>query len=448
MLRLHIIIATISVLLFTITPMVYGDTGQDLIVSITLEEALNLAYINNLELQAASEALIAAAFGVDAAKALDWFSLNAAGSSTKSGPAVVQEMPGQDPIVISPSTFQHAFSLTLAQPIFTFGLNSNLKKIANLNYAASVCDFETKFDEILFSVASSYYDLIYLEELLYVQQQNLERAENDKRIAELRFEAGQVPRFEVIRTDVAVKNAEEALIGTGKALKIAKLAWQRLLGVDEYIAPLKIDPSEIIPVVPEISLEDAQMIALEERPELKGLRIATDAAEIGASLKTLRPDLRFIASYNVASEGTAFSNSESWRLMFNFNMPLWDGGKANAEFAQGKHQAEQLRIQVADLEELIKIEVAEVYLAIEESVERMKATAATLELAEEAKRMAEVGYKEGVVTLQDILAAEVDLAGAKANSIGAVYDYIKAKAKLGKAMGVYEMPGTEGSAKE
>ena len=127
--------------------------------------------------------------------------------------------------------------------------------------------------------------------------------------------------------------------------------------------------------------------------------------------------------------------------MFNLNIPLWDGGKANAEIAQGMHQAEQLRIQMSDLEDLIKIEVADAYLAVAESIERMNATAATLALAEEAKRMAEVGYSEGVVTLQEVLSAEVDLSGAKVNRIGAVYGYLKAKAKLRKAIGADVLPG-------
>lgn len=438
--RLHIIIATISILLCTITGRAYGEPGEAVIATVTLNESLNLALANNLELQAASEALAGARLGVDAAKALDWFSLTASGSSTKSGPAIKQEIPELGEIVISPSTFQHAFSLTFAQPIFTFGLNDNLKKVARLGYKASLVDYETKLDDIQYSVESSYYDLIYLGELLDVQKQNVERAQNDKRIAELRHEAGQVARFEVIRTDVAVKNAEEVLIGTVKALELAKLAWQRLLGVDEYLAPVRIDPSEVIPESLRITLEEAKYIALENRPELKGLRLAAEAAEIGADLKSLRPDLRFVASYNLSSQSTAFSTSENWQLIFNLNIPLWDGGKANAEIAQGKHQAERLRIQLDDLEELIGIDVAEAYLTVEEALERMNVTAATLELAEEAKRMVEIGYREGVVTLQDVLSAEVDLAGAEANRIGAVYDYLKAKAMLRKAMGIDEIP--------
>jgi outer membrane protein len=437
--RLHIIIAATSILLCIFNSSAFAGAEADLTYSITIESALDMAISNNLELLAAGEALKAARFGVDAARALDWFSLTASGSSTKSGPAVSQEIPGQGEIVITPSTFQHAFSLTLAQPIFTFGLNKNVKKAASLSYEATLAEYETKLNEIKYSVESSYYDLIYLQELLDVQKQNVERAENDMRIAELRHEAGQVARFEVIRTDVAVKNAEEALIGTKKAFEVAKLSWRRLLGADEYFAPEKIEPSDVIPEILPITLEEAKYTALENRPDLRGMRLTVDAAEVGARLKTLRPDLRFIASYDVSSESTAFSTSESWRLMFNLNLPLWDGGKANAEFAQGLHQAEQLRIQLDDLMDLIGIEVAEAYLGVEEALERMNATAATMALAEEAKRMAEVGYMEGVVTLQDVLSAEVDLAGAKVNSIGAVYDYLKAMAKLRKAMGVDEI---------
>jgi outer membrane protein TolC len=298
-----------------------------------------------------------------------------------------------------------------------------------------------KLDEIQYLVESSYYDLVQLEMLLDVQEQNLNRTQNDKRIAELRYEAGQVARFEVIRADVAVKNAEEELIGTRKNLDIAKLAWNRLLGVEAYRAPVMIDPDDVEAIDLSFSLDEADDVALRMRPELNGLSTGVESAEIGASLKSLRPDLRFISSYNLSDTSTAFSGNEDWRFMFNLNLPLWDGGKANAEVAQGMHEAEQLRITLSDLQELVKIEVADAYFAVSESIERMSATSATLALAEEAKRMAEVGYSEGVVTLQEVLSAEVDLSGAKVNRIGAVYGYLKAKAKLRKAMGVDILPG-------
>jgi outer membrane protein len=441
--RSLIIITTIAILLAPASAWSEEGIGDDAPETVTLAEALDLALSNNLELKAAAEALAAARLGVRAARALDWFSLAAQGSSTKTGPAITHDIPGQGQITISPSKFQHSISLSLTQPIFTFGLNRNLKEVAGLGLGTSLANYETKLDEIQYLVERSYYDLIHLEMLLDVQVQNLKRAENDMRIAELRYNAGQVARFEVIRADVAVKNAEEVLIGTNKALEIAKLAWRKVLGIDEYMAPEIIDPDDLVPVELSFTLDESKETALAMRPELKGLRHGVDAAEIAAKLKSLRPDLRFIGSYSFSSLETTFSAKESWRLMFNLNIPLWDGGRANAEMAQGMHEAEALRIQLSDLEEAIKIDVAEAYLAVEEALERMDATSATLELALEAKRMAEIGYREGVVTLQEVLSAEVDLAGAQANRIGAVYDYLKAIARLRKAMGVDMLPGEE-----
>ncbi len=434
--RTLIIITAITIFLFNLPASAEDAAASDTTAWITLPEAQKIALANNLEIKAAAEGLIAAQFGVKAANALDLFSLTAAGASTKSGPEITQDFPGVGTVVISPSNFIHTLSLTLSQPIFTFGLNRNMKKISEYNLGVAQSEYDTKLDEIQYLVESSYYDLIYLQLLLDVQEQNLDRASNDKHIAELRFDAGQVAKFEVIRADVAVKNAEESLIGTRKALNMAELAWMKVLSVDEFLAPVTINPDDVEGVPLEITLEEAKVTAIETRPELKGLRLSIGLAEAGARLKTLRPDLRFISSYNFSSSNSAFSSDENYRFIFNLNLPLYDGGKANAEFDQGMHQAEQLRLQLDDIEEGISIEVADAYYAIQEALERMDATSATLALAEEAKRMAEIGYKEGVVTLQDVLSAEVELSGAQANRIGAVYDYLKSLAALRKAMGV------------
>ncbi len=439
--RTYIIIAAICIFLVGLGPVAVAEDSDDLVPEISLDEAVAVAVQNNLQLQEAAKEVDASRFGVKAAKALNWFNLSMDGSYTKSGPAISENIPGFGDIVIVPKKWTTALSVTLSQPLATFGLNENLIKIARLGLDSALADYETKLDDIQYQVESSYFDLVQLEMLLDVQEQNLARAENDKRIAELRFDAGEVPRFEVIRADVAVKNAEEQLIGTRKNLHLARLAWTRLLGVDEYLAPVVINPEEIEPVPLDFALEDAQDLALRLRPELLGLKIGIESATRGARLKALRPDLRFVGTYGLSDTISAFSSKENWRLMFNLSLPLWDGGKSNAEVAQATTEADKLRITMEDLEDLVKIEVADAYLAVAESIERMSATGATLALAEEAKRMAEIGYSEGVVTLQDVLSAEVDLSGAKVNRIGAVYGYLKARAKLRKAIGADMLPG-------
>ena len=127
--RTLISIAILVIIFYSPQSFAADDTSDDFRTTVSLIEALDIAMASNLELQAASEGLAAARFGVKAAKALDWFSLSAAGSSAKSGPEISQEIPGQGEIVISPSTWQHTLSVTLSQPIFTFGLNKNLKKV-------------------------------------------------------------------------------------------------------------------------------------------------------------------------------------------------------------------------------------------------------------------------------------------------------------------------------
>ena len=434
--RIYIIIA-ITLIFLVAAPGWASEAGVGSAQgTITLDEALDLALANNLELKAAEEGVAAAQFGIKAAKALDRFSMTATESYSKAGPGITEEVPVLGELDIRPSKWQDVFSIALSQPIFTFGLNRNILKLAEYGLDSALADYQAKLNEIKYNVESSYYDLVQLEMLLDVQQQNLERAQNDKHNAELRFEAGQSAKFEVIRADVAVKNAEEQLIGTKKKIEVAKLAWTRLIGIGEYREPVVMSPEAVTPLDLSFTLDEAREVALRMRPELKGLAAGIGSAERGASLKSLRPDLRFIGSYNLSSWSTAFTTKEDWRLGLNLNIPLWDGGKANADVAKGMALAEQLRIKSKDMEELIKIEVADAYLGVAESAERMNATAATLALAEEAKRMAEIGYTEGVVTLQELLSAEVDLSGAKVNRIVAVYGYLKAKAKLRKAMGV------------
>jgi len=69
----------------------------------------------------------------------------------------------------------------------------------------------------------------------------------------------------------------------------------------------------------------------------------------------------------------------------------------------------------------------------------VKTSEAILEQANEAVRMAEAGYKEGVTTNIELIDAQQGLDGVRLNHARALFDYQVSLAKLANAVGVLEV---------
>ena len=91
------------------------------------------------------------------------------------------------------------------------------------------------------------------------------------------------------------------------------------------------------------------------------------------------------------------------------------------------------------LEQAVEAQVRAGWLSLGASRKQIQVAQVAIELAQEALRITELQYKEGVARSSEVLDAEVALAQASTNYVNAVYDYEVTKAELARAAGVYSV---------
>jgi outer membrane protein len=96
----------------------------------------------------------------------------------------------------------------------------------------------------------------------------------------------------------------------------------------------------------------------------------------------------------------------------------------------------ELELTQEGLIEMLKFEVMQAVLKINEAEQSLLSQEKNVEQAEESLRIAELNYNEGLVTILDVQQAQTALAQAKTNYSQALYDYVVARAELDKAIGV------------
>src|ERR1700758_657812 len=136
--------------------------------------------------------------------------------------------------------------------------------------------FRNVLDSLIATVKTQFYQIIVNRELVKVNQQSVELLNAQLKDQQNRFEAGTVPRFNVLQAEVAYYNQLPQLITAQNNLRISKLQLAKTLGL--YFQPRRGEnpPLEVVgemPYIPRtINLADAIEMGKERRPFLKQAR--------------------------------------------------------------------------------------------------------------------------------------------------------------------------------
>ena len=139
-------------------------------------------------------------------------------------PAAIQNVEGSD--------ISYAISVTGTQLIFN-GTTFNQIRGTFFQRDSAYFSFRNVLDSLIATVKTQFYQIIVNRELVSVNEQNVHLLEAQLKDQQNRFEAGTVPRFNVLQAEVQLGNQIPQLITAQNNLRISKLqlvkdAWPRL----------------------------------------------------------------------------------------------------------------------------------------------------------------------------------------------------------------------------
>src|SRR5204863_1003353 len=92
--------------------------------------------------------------------------------------------------------------------------------------------FRNILDQLIATVKTQFYQIVVNRELVNVNEQSVHLLEAQLKDQQNRFEAGTVPRFNVLQAEVALYNQLPLLITAQNNLRIAKITLAKTLGLD------------------------------------------------------------------------------------------------------------------------------------------------------------------------------------------------------------------------
>jgi outer membrane protein TolC len=419
----------------------YAEEAKVSLEVFTLEESIDIALKNNHGLRAASEKITGAKEKSWEARTLFLPKFKAESSYTHLGEAPSLDMEAG---ILTPQALSiemgddnmYSARAVVQQPLFTGGKISSLNKQARNNLEAAKYNYEGAKQNLILQVKEAYFGILVAEKFRKVCQDAVAQMKAHLETVKGLYNAGTVANIDLLRTEVQLANAEQALIKAENGVELAKSSFNTVLGRDLNLPVEVVDVFEVRDE--EYNLDRLLTQARENRPEIYKMKYNIRMAEAGVSIAKSNywPQVGLFGNYKYhKGDEPIVEWEEDWMAGVIVGVDIWNWGETKAQVGQAKAALRELQHLEAQLKDGIALEVKGALLSLEEAKKRIKVSEKAVIQAEQSLNSAQIGYRNGRVDNVEVLAAQLALTQARTNRLEALYNHILSQARLEKAIG-------------
>ena len=297
-------------------------------------------------------------------------------------------------------------------------------------------------DKVVADTKKLFYDIIFNRALIRVREESVAVLQSQLQDQQSRFEAGTVPRFNVLQAEVALANAIPPVIQARNALRISQFALVKQLGLNypENPSQVPIDVMGQLDYDPiDINLGSSVFTALARNPSLKVQRqnILIGAEKLKSAMSGFQPTLNATAgwqTFNVPTASTLDDTVNGWFFGVTGSWNIFDGLATVGATQAARASLDQSRINYDNSARGVELDVQRAVSNLIEAQEIIDSQRANVTQATEALRLSRERLDAGAGTQLDVLNAQQSLLEAQTTELEGRYRYITALAEYNRVL--------------
>ena len=399
--------------------------------AVTLLDALNQTYKNNIQLNAERENIKVSKEDVNISKADFKPSLTLSGTKSIENTKKLTDRNGDSTAVTEADPLTG--SIKLEQTLIDFGRDLKLKKnITALDLAKA--QLIKKEQDILYKAIDAFTNLILAREKFEINSKNLNllirQVEND----EIRRDRGQITNTDLAQSKSSLAGAQAQFAKAKSDLLISKLNYENIIGKISNPDELQKSSGAIVGI-PQ-SLKDAIELSKQNNPDILIAKLDLEKAK--KDLEISESDSKPTASLSLErSYSDDFSSTIDERqkdiLKATVSWPFYSGGKKLSKINKNNSLINRKRLLLDDVVKTNVTNVASAWSSLQSSESFLDSVKVQVNAAEIANEGIAAEYERGSRTTLDViqsnallLNAEISLASSEKNYLMAQYNLLKA----------------------
>lgn len=329
----------------------------------------------------------------------------------------------------------------LSQPVYMGGAITAGNKMAEIAERMASVKTQLAEDEVLYSIDHAYWTVVSLNQKKQLADSYLALVSKLDEDVNKMIKEGVATRADGLKVSVRVNEAEMTKTQVESGLSLSRMLLCQLCGL-----PLDSDftlADENSKNLSDASYNNAYDMAsaIENRPEIRllndGVAISKEATKLARA--SYLPQVALVGGY-MMSNPNVFNGFEKkfggmWNVGLMLRVPVLDWGEAMYKVRSSKIKTNIATLTLEETKEKVELQITQCDYKIQVANKKLAAAQRHIQQAEENLRCANIGFKEGVMSTTEVMAAQTAWFQAQSQKIDAQIDVKLSEAGLKKALG-------------
>ena len=433
---------------FTLVLLMFGLCTVTSALPLSLSESYHAALEHNSQRKLQFERATEANARIDEVSGQRLPALSALGSATHNGDVQKVKL-GSTSIAFQPDNSYRAM-LQVSQVIYDANRVGNTIEVQRQNLLRTEHDRVKLEHDLAYAVSAAYWSWALISRVEKVAYEAMLSSRDHANIAQQRFIAGQLSRFDVLRANVQADqfatNLESARSNRFRSEQ--NLCYWTGLAIDSNATPTDSLRYRQFSV----DFDSIMSVAKLNRPEFAQFERQKKIAELGIRLSKVGWYPILTGSANVAwANGSDPINPNkllrTWAVGAQLSYPLFDGWQTRAKIAESRSASKQTDWLIHDFERIVANDIRNEVISLVDAEHRLRLQERYVTQAEEAHRLAREQFVNGQLSTRDVSDSELALSNARMSREQALYDWTMAYVGLRKATGELQSDVLQGNSK-
>lgn len=368
----------------------------------TLDELIEQAQANNLDLKTAYASVMEARAYLGIASGENWPTVDATGFYSRDRASRNGLTPAAG------KTNLHHIGLDASWEIDVFGRISRTVESARAAMEASEENYRDVLVSLYSAVAQNYMDVRSLQARLRYAENNANAQRETLELTTNRREAGLVPQLDVHQAELILAGTEAAIPTLRQYESQAIHRLSVLVGKEPAALYETLKNSAEIPNVPEKTVVGLPAELLRQRPDIRRAErvLASQTADIGIATAGLYPAFSLSGTFALQAQRLDDAgnwDSRTWGFGPAMRWNLFDGNRIRSGIKVEEAQAEQAILQYEQTVLLALEDVENAMVTYAREQERYDALEAAVVAGEKSVELVRTLYENGLTDFQNVL---------------------------------------------